>query len=140
MFINPPEGYAEIAVVDVPVQIASTDLSGLKEDIRSYVCQAGGDAAVAHANGYGQYIKATVLKRSQDATFGAERPGPADSAPDEFAGSKPKNDGSGFVTGKAPVDDGRCHYDTQCKGERICVQGDCVDPAPKAAPPAAAAQ
>lgn len=27
-----------------------------------------------------------------------------------------------------------CQYDTQCKGDRICRDGDCVDPAPAATP------
>lgn len=27
------------------------------------------------------------------------------------------------------VDSGGCKYDTQCKGDRICVEGACVDPA-----------
>lgn len=32
---------------------------------------------------------------------------------------------------QAPAQDG-CSYDTQCKGDRICVQGACVDPEGKA--------
>jgi hypothetical protein len=27
-----------------------------------------------------------------------------------------------------------CQYDTQCKGDRVCVKRECVDPAPQAAP------
>jgi len=61
---------------------------------------SGGDAAIAYANGYGYYIKATVLK-------GTGRPAPVSltSAPS-----------------------GGCTYDTQCKGDRVCVAGACVDP------------
>lgn len=31
---------------------------------------------------------------------------------------------------------GGCEFDTQCKGERICQQGTCVDPSPSVSPPA----
>jgi hypothetical protein len=33
-----------------------------------------------------------------------------------------------------------CSYDTQCKGDRICVQGQCVSPPPPPAPPPAPAE
>jgi hypothetical protein len=43
----------------------------------------------------------------------------------------------------APTDAGACRYDTQCKGERICVKGECIDPptpsspsSPPSSPPA----
>jgi hypothetical protein len=42
--------------------------------------------------------------------------------------------GGGAVA--APAASG-CQYDTQCKGERVCSAGACVDPAPPAAAPPA---
>ena len=64
-----------------------------------YVCHLGGDAAVAWANGYGMYMKASVLKRSAAAS-----------------GPTPNRASPG------------CQFDTQCKGERVCVKGECVSP------------
>jgi hypothetical protein len=92
----PSSGFVEIGTIDVSPIDATRSLSELKEQIQAYVCQAGGDAAVAITNGAGSYIKATVLKRS-----------------------------------KAEVTLAGCQYDAQCKGERVCVKGECVDPAPK---------
>lgn len=37
----------------------------------------------------------------------------------------------------APVQSG-CQYDAQCKGDRVCVKGECVDPAPTSPPVAPA--
>lgn len=42
-----------------------TDLSSFKESIRPHVCKLGGDAALGLANGYGMWIKATVLRRTE---------------------------------------------------------------------------
>lgn len=97
----PPNGdYVEVGTVDVSGSSVSDNLSTFKKEIRESVCAAGGDAAIAYANGYGYYIKATVLK-------GTGRPAPVSltSAPS-----------------------GGCTYDTQCKGDRVCVAGACVDP------------
>jgi hypothetical protein len=105
---DPSAGFVELGTVDVEPgnwgRNIYTNLAEFKEHIAPYVCAAGGDAAVALANGYGMYIKATILK-----TTGAP---PAASVP---AGSAA----------------GGCQFDTQCKGDRVCVKGECVDPAKK---------
>jgi hypothetical protein len=116
---GPARGYEEVATIDVePGPYASNmhvRLDKFKEQIRPYVCRAGGDAALAYANGAGAYIKATVLKSvaAPPAAVAAAAPSPVVAA------------------------DAACHADTQCKGARICVKGECVDP-PAAAPAAAA--
>lgn len=67
-------------------------LADFKREITPYVCKAGGDVAVAHANGNGIYVRATILK----------------------------------ATGAPPA--AGCAFDTQCKGQRVCIKGECVDP------------
>jgi len=119
---TPLLGYREVGTIDVSpggygVNVFR-DLGDFKEHIAPNVCKLGGDAAIASANGYGMYIKATVLKR-------IEASAPAPSAP---------------VTGpamtEAPKKHG-CEFDTQCKGDRICIDGHCEAPAAAATPSAA---
>src|SRR5688500_14583045 len=43
------------------------------------------------------------------------------------------------VAAKAPPEADGCNFDTQCKGERICVKGECVEPAAAGSAPAPAA-
>lgn len=116
---TPVGGYREIGTVDVTPggygYNQFTSLTEFKDHIRPDVCQLGGDAAIASANGYGMYIKASVLKRVQ-----APRPQPVAPAP---------------AAAPAPTHAG-CEFDTQCKGDRICIDGKCVEPAPKAVAPA----
>lgn len=104
----PAGQFVEIGTIDVDHGSYGTNtfrtLDAFKEHIRPHVCQAGGDVAVALANGEGMYIKATVLK-AKAATAEAQV-----SPPDVAAG---------------------CRFDTQCKGERLCVKGECVDPEKK---------
>src|SRR6187402_534133 len=99
-----PAGYAEIAGIDIEpgVNTAFTTLPDLKRHIRPYVCEVGGDVAVARANGSGMYIKATVLKQL-----------PGRSAPPPRANA---------------ASSGGCQYDSQCKGDRVCEAGRCVTP------------
>jgi hypothetical protein len=101
----PAGGFVEIGTIDVQSAFAITKLDDFKARIEPYVCQAGGDAAVAWANGYGIYVKATVLK-SKGAPTEAQQPAPAQAG-------------------------GGCQFDTQCKGDRVCVKGECVDPVKK---------
>lgn len=109
----PNEGVTEIGTIDIESGAYASNtystLGEVKREIAPLVCKAGGDIAVAQANGFGWYIKATILKRT-----GAP-PGQAvlTSAPAPAAG------GEG------------CKFDTQCKGDRICVAGSCVDPQKK---------
>jgi hypothetical protein len=118
MFTTQPSGFAEIAAIDVnPGGVGDNmfkEIAGFKEEIRPLVCRAGGDGAIAYANGYGMYIKATVLKRM---------------APEASASAG---------AGAAPATSQGCQMDTECKGERVCEKRKCVDPASAAAPAAAA--
>src|SRR6266508_1905915 len=105
----PSAGFTEIGTVDVQGGSMGinlfTDLTACKAKIEPYVCSAGGDAALAAAEGHGWYIKATVLKRDSNATL-------ATPATPAAAAAKPT---------------GGCQFDTQCKGNRICQKGECVD-------------
>lgn len=116
MFTTVPlTGYKEIGTIDVNRgwygQKTHTKIEGFKEEIAPYVCEAGGDAAVATSE-LGLYLKASVLKHVDEAPAAAE---------------------------PTPKPSGGCEYDTQCKGERVCVDGACVDPKPSE-PAAAASQ
>ena len=107
----PSAGSTEIGTIDVAIHdggAGAGELAPFKAAIRPYVCQMGGDAAFAQANGFGHYVKATVLKAGGPATA----PAPAAAA-------------------------GGCSFDTQCKGDRICVKGACVDPPTSKAPSSA---
>jgi hypothetical protein len=104
MFTTVPEGYREIATVDVASNGAGmvTTLEQFKWLTQRDVCLAGGDAVMARMNASGIYFQGAILKREI----------PARAAP-----PRPPN-GSG---------DDECHYDTQCKGDRICEDGVCED-------------
>jgi hypothetical protein len=109
---SPAEEYVELGVIDV-TQNPPTGIEGFQKMAAPYVCKAGGDAVIAFANGNGVYIKGTVLKRV-DATARAPQP------PPPVVVAPP-------VAGEAGV--GGCQYDTQCKGDRVCMDGKCVSPA-----------
>lgn len=103
----PASGYHEVAVVDVQGK-GLTEIADFKEEIQPSVCEAGGDAALALANGNGVYIKATVIVWAKQAPAQPVAAAPAEG----------------------------CKFDTQCKGDRVCVAGECRDPQPSAAPAA----
>jgi len=106
----PPSGFIEIGTIDVVVEgdDGTSNLATFKKHIAPQVCHLGGDAALALASGGSyHYLKATVLKRSE----GATPVGAATSAADDKHG---------------------CEYDTQCKGDRVCIGGSCQEPAPTA--------
>jgi len=115
---TPLLGYQEIGTVDVtsndtivgPIK----NLSQFKDHIRPHVCQLGGDAAIARANGDGWYVNASVMKRVSSTSPAAPAPVPVAVA------ANPESQG--------------CAFDAQCKGDRICVEGKCQSPAPNAAP------
>ena len=114
---TPLIGYREIGTVDVtpgPYGVNQfTSLSDFKAHIQPNVCKLGGDAAIASANGFGMYIKASVMKRVE---VEAAPPAPAPVA----AAPKPVSHG--------------CEFDSQCKGDRICVEGKCEAPTASAPP------
>jgi hypothetical protein len=109
----PAGGFAEIGTIDYSSSgnLAINALDEFKARIRPDVCRAGGDAVLAVTTGGGYYYTATVLK----------------------AGVQPSASSSGALM--APTDvstaNGGCRYDAQCKGTRICVKGECVDPPEK---------
>lgn len=103
----PGNDLIEIATLDLSSNMSEgfSNLGDLKRKIAPSVCEVGGDVALAVANGVGNYRTVTVFKRT---------PSPA-----TRASAGPENVPAG------------CAYDTQCKGERICVKGGCVDPPSK---------
>jgi hypothetical protein len=105
---SPGAGFVELGTIDVRPGSFGTNifrnLADFKSRIEPLVCAAGGDAALASANGYGMYIQATVLKSVASAASVAR----ATEAPS--AG---------------------CQFDTQCKGARVCVKGECEEPVTK---------
>ena len=113
--VPPSKGFIEIGSVDVSrgsAEVAS-EITDFKRQIRPFVCEAGGDAAIAFANNQGLYLRATILKR--------------EAAP-------PASEAS--ATAAQDLD---CHYDTQCKGDRVCEGGRCVSPSAPGVVPVPAA-
>jgi hypothetical protein len=53
--------YDEIAILDCDANKAG-DVAAFKESVRTQVCGIGGDAVIAEVNGYGSYVRGTVLK------------------------------------------------------------------------------
>lgn len=111
---QPSGNYIELGTLDL-TSGATSNLGEFRSAIRPQVCKAGGDAAFAFINGYGYYIKAVVLKRVDGPPPGAVSVGAMPAAP-------------GGLPPAQPPAAGGCSYDTQCKGDRVCVQGACMDP------------
>ncbi len=136
--VPPAQGFVEIGAIDFTQGIYGhmySEVTELKQAIRADVCKAGGDAAFALANGTGDYIKVTVLKRDPTGTLAA--PAPLAAAAPAAGVATPTPVPAASAVPAAPADLG-CHYDTQCKGDRICSDGKCVPPSatPKAGPAA----
>ena len=53
--------YDEIAILDCEANKAG-DVAAFKESVRAQVCAVGGDAVIAEVNGYGSYVRGTVLR------------------------------------------------------------------------------
>jgi hypothetical protein len=105
VFTAAPSGpFVEIGTLDVLYN--DQKLSDFKKHIAPDVCAAGGDAVIAMANGLGFYIKATVLKID-----------------DERATATTLTQASAPAAKAA----GGCTFDTQCKGDRVCSKGECVE-------------
>lgn len=60
----PNQKFEEIGIIDIEANIRDT--ASFKEFIQEKVCQVGGDAVIASINGYGMYIKGTVIKYISD--------------------------------------------------------------------------
>jgi hypothetical protein len=93
-----------------PEQIAISD-DAQTWGARTWKAECNGQTFTCSAHGGGENSTAQV---SCTPMAGSVVPGGSDAAPPE------------------PTEQG-CQYDTQCKGERICRAGECVDPAPPAA-------
>jgi hypothetical protein len=116
---TPAEPYVEIGVIDVTAQ-APTTIERFRKMATPHVCKAGGDAVIALANGAGYYIKGTVLKRAPESVSAAPQPPPPV-----------------VVAPPVAAEVGGCQFDTQCKGDRVCVDGKCTQPSAPSPAPAA---
>lgn len=112
VFTTEPQGeWVEVGVVENVAQ--TTNLGLFTRKITKVVCEAGGEAVFVWMNGAGMYVKATVL-----------------------AGAPPQS-GLPYVQPPAPApapapaaeNPSGCAHDAQCKGDRICVNHQCVAPA-----------
>jgi hypothetical protein len=103
--VPPATGFEQVGTIDIPPGYAGANqprtLGDLQKKIAPDVCHAGGDAIFASPNGAGAYITATVLKRI--------------SAPTESKSTE-------------AVSEPGCQFDTQCKGDRVCMNHECVAP------------
>jgi hypothetical protein len=120
LYTTKPDGdWVEIAVIDVNPGAYGhkryTDIERFKKAIQPKVCAAGGDAAIALPNGAGVYIKATVLRMLEPLSVRRDTPPGTATQPSRSTIADPTTSG--------------CQFDTQCKGDRICVEGECVVPA-----------
>lgn len=63
----PNEKFQELGVLELNAGLYSkgewtTSTSQFKEHARPHVCKAGGDAIIGIVNGYGYYVKGTVIR------------------------------------------------------------------------------
>jgi len=113
VFTVPPEGFVEIGAIDITASGYDGrpyNIPALQKLIAKDVCEMGGDAILTRGMSGGAYTFVTILHRAP-ATPAASAAAPV-AAP------------------AAALGDG-CHYDTQCKGDRICSGGQCVNPPTK---------
>jgi len=124
----PAGDYAEVGTLDVTAAYTDTNkLSDFKKLITPRVCEAGGDTVIALANGLGHYIKATVLKSGAAASAHAG----SRAVPTLTQASMPATPATPATPAPAA---GGCTFDTQCKGDRVCAKGECVEPKSKRHP------
>lgn len=82
----PVEAHEELGTIDIRYDGSTgfiNDAETLKRRLRHHVCSVGGDAVVGHANGYGTYLKATVLSLTP-----AQPAAPTTAAADATAGDE----------------------------------------------------
>ncbi len=117
---SPKGGFAEIGAIKVNGATGGGSLADFlrfKNDIRSHVCRAGGDAVVAVTSESGVFVGATIWKQNETPTPKGIAKAPA--AP---------------VSASARAADAGCHEDEQCQGDLVCVDGKCAQPPASAAP------
>ncbi len=107
------------------------ELDYFKKVIQEDVCRAGGDAAVAFTArpghlGRSSYVRATILKRKAPRLASGGAPLGTGAT---RSNSPPPAPATGSPTQSPPAHLG-CQYDTQCKGDRVCQDGRCVDTEP----------
>ncbi|HEX6241902.1 MAG TPA: hypothetical protein VFZ61_13430 [Polyangiales bacterium] len=87
----PPSGaYEELGTIDVQYKSQTgwiTKADEFQRKVRPLVCQAGGDAVIAHTNDYGVYLKGTVLN-TKSAPAVDSQPAPAPAEPEAEAGGE----------------------------------------------------
>jgi hypothetical protein len=111
----PQQGYSVIGNLEDGVGTTYT-LDAFKKRVQDQVCNAGGDAIFAFSVNSRAFNRAIILKR---AGANPPSPTPTQSPTPMTSAVPPSNDSQG------------CHYDTQCKGDRICgPDGRCVSPLP----------
>ena len=127
----PTAGYVEIGSIEFRGGLERyTDLAELESAIRGEMCRAGADAALPWTNQEHEYIKVTMLERTSVAppsVATSAAPNAAPNAATNAATSVATNAASSARSEPASGDLG-CHYDTQCKGDRVCSDGKCAPP------------
>jgi hypothetical protein len=123
----PLTGYMDIGTIDVSWNNSSSgkNAKDFYDAVQPFVCKAGGNAAVAYANGLGEYIKASVLLAVPNKDVKPQAPSTATTATATTATATATT----TATATATTATSGCQYDTQCKGDRICVDSKCVDSA-----------
>jgi hypothetical protein len=104
---RPQAPFVELGAIDAKLEFGHRGVqtaAEFKAEVSQLVCSAGGDAVLASQGASGFYLKAAVIKFT-----------------DASAATRP-------VAGVDPRPSGGCQFDTQCKGDRVCVHGECVSP------------
>jgi hypothetical protein len=118
VFTEPPNRpFTELGLLEYKIEVGGhldTKLADFEDDIQEHVCAAGGDGAIVY-NEQGVYMRAKVIKLGAAAGLAAS-PSPTGSA---SGGSPDSSSAAG------------CQFDNQCKGDRICVRGECTAPPQK---------
>ncbi len=60
----PPQGNFEEIATLTPEDYAASDPEKFKSVVQADVCRVGGDVAITEVNGFGQYVRGTVLRKT----------------------------------------------------------------------------